>query len=961
MKKQNGTLVLAVIIMSIALLLTGCRGKSSEDAGQAQATSGDQPAFNVAGSKQLVALSNTITASSSSSGAKGFLAKMLGRKPLFQYRIVNQGLTPQDLQERAKSITNGTRAAATQQPSGTNLLALDADGNAQIAIASNYMVKVMYSVADPAGEYVYLALDPGLVADGNDYSQFIGSNNCALYKVKLADNSFSCLKEGVYVQNIDTTYSQTISNNLKPIQFDNVGNVYFAASTFSRNCDEQGKCAIFISRSSPRIYRAASTGNVIPLTQDNQSVRFYLVMSTGQIAYQSSTASGTSLYLWQPSGSPLSPNGTTINLTGPSGSSSYFAIDSYNTIMWQGLNGIKFARPISSSGVEKAALNTSIFSPTGSAAIPSKIIVGDDGKLYGIFQDSKSVQDPNTKQYSYYSIYRIFEVLPANVVPKFEIQVPQSSSASNIPFNAVSIFGSTPFQISHGFLFYKETKEKLGYGTYDIINMVNLSDGTVIPLLASANTWYEIYSWRLRGNKLYFSALDLARTIVISGEIDVALVQAQPQRPQTDYFSYRDFASALGASSRVQDIEGLTPLPTMSVAAAPQVSNIYTDIDNIYSASIEFNKLMDTKSVEENLTMADSSKAVVAMKVWINNFLHLIPDLDNNGTTQPDDALLDLKGSTPLNFDTVYTLTLGTGAKDLAGTAISAPVVQAFLTRPESGWYIYNKVAKYAGLPKDPVTKANKVNFEYYSMNAFKSTASTTANLPADFRFQFHARNKASGGIGIVVYDATSPSSIFSSNTFPYYYGESSHRFYISLNLQRSNGSMRYNSSDYGYAYPAYAYSDYNNVTWATVFNGDWQYYRFDLYQDKLALSMSKDGLSYTNLPFQVWNSSQGTYDSMNTLSGLYTRPTATHTYQLHIKTKIPVDFDDVLIAEITGVDGSGNPILGSTLVTENFDSRAKLMDAPALDGTVKNAPVLSQPTSTTPTDPYGILNQESN
>ena len=62
---------------------------------------------------------------------------------------------------------------------------------------------VMYTITDPAGEYVYMALESGWrgMVDGGDYTKFIAEHNCALYKVKIEDNSYSCVMEGIELQN----------------------------------------------------------------------------------------------------------------------------------------------------------------------------------------------------------------------------------------------------------------------------------------------------------------------------------------------------------------------------------------------------------------------------------------------------------------------------------------------------------------------------------------------------------------------------------------------------------------------------------------------------------------------------------------------------------------------------------------------------------------------------------------
>lgn len=112
-----------------------------------------------------------------------------------------------------------------------------------MAINANYPIKVMYSVVDPAGEYVYLALDTGWNNfDGNDYSRFIAQENCAFFRVKISDNSYSCVMQGLFVQSMDDQYRQNISGNQKPIQFYAASNVYFSGTELTREQNSYPDC-----------------------------------------------------------------------------------------------------------------------------------------------------------------------------------------------------------------------------------------------------------------------------------------------------------------------------------------------------------------------------------------------------------------------------------------------------------------------------------------------------------------------------------------------------------------------------------------------------------------------------------------------------------------------------------------------------------------------------------------------
>ena len=137
MNRRTLSIIVSCVLLSMVSLMAGCRGGGSGDTGQAPVTTGDKPAFNVSGAKQLVALSSTVAPTTSSSHAKGLFSSLLGQKQLFEYQIVNQGLSNEEIQARAKGSSGVIRAAATPPLSGTNLLAIDENGNASLAINAN--------------------------------------------------------------------------------------------------------------------------------------------------------------------------------------------------------------------------------------------------------------------------------------------------------------------------------------------------------------------------------------------------------------------------------------------------------------------------------------------------------------------------------------------------------------------------------------------------------------------------------------------------------------------------------------------------------------------------------------------------------------------------------------------------------------------------------------------------------
>lgn len=852
-------LIGVIALASMAILGTGCGGGGGDgttpttDTTTDAGTPGDTEAateiaasFDISGAKILLSQQDTVSAAS-------VRRSSVDGRSLFTYEIVNQGLERSLTKEEAFERAEGRSAFADEDDAGTNLLAVDEEGNAWLAIESDYPIKVMYSVTDPEGEYVYLALDTGWGEgwDGNDYSQFIARANCAFFKVNLADNTSECVKEAVFVQNMDQDYMQRISGNQKPIQFDDDGNLFFTATEFEREVDcwehcwwepdEQGghevcetQCNYWIpwAEWNPRIYRVTKdTGEITALTQDNQSIDYFLVLPTGEVAYHSFERHGGTndkLWMWQ--------EGTTIDLSSSAMGNwgvDFFTIDTKNAVMWGEWNtkGVWFARPRATVGVEKAVLDTNLFGGNiHGDSKPRRVIVADDGRLYGLFE-SHLWDHENQVGYTVLSVY---QVLPYDGVPKLELTLSDN-------WFWWDWMRKTPFQVSKGYLYYVDVIDPGDYlGTRDVIKMVYLPDRTTSQILDTGDARYDIYNWRLSGDILYFSALDKSTTTVVSGEIDT--LKVRDGRPVEEFLTIRETASAMGAVSQIRDIEILTPQqPDTDTGHAPAVQEFHTSGENLYSVSMDFTKYMNKQSVEDNLTFVDgASNAIESMKVWIYKSLHLIPDLDGLG---------DSSTTTPLAFETAYTTTLGDDTKDAYGWDLADGLQgksASFTTKPEKGWYYSEEtdsaieaissggVAKYAG----PETAWAKETFDL------------GADVPDNARIEFSAKNYRWEGVNIVLWNKTEWADSDNNNdnwrpiVAEYRLGNWSNLDYKTERHENTwcwwdEGEGDVCRTDYWYD------SDWAHGETPKLFNGSWMCYRIDIYGRNMKLYYSEDGTEF--------------------------------------------------------------------------------------------------------------------
>jgi len=798
------------------------------------ATTETNTTFNISNAATLLAQQETVSAAAS------LKRSAKDGRPLFTYQIVNQGLKKPLTKEEALEKAKYRSTTKAEGEAGTNLMAVDEDGNAWLAIDSDYPIKVMYTVTDPSGEYVYLALDTGWWNwDGNDYSQFIAKENCAFYKIKIADNTWECVKEGIFVQNMDDNYMKAICGDQKPIQFDDNSNVYFAATEFTREDNSWEECwwdnlaqtdvctthtDYWINQTSwnPRLYIVdAGTGLIDDLTPDNTSLNFFIALPTGEIAYQVwniDTYTGGGLYMWQ--------QGATFPLSSDTWGVNFFTGDTKNAVMWGSWEeyGIRFARPRDREvGIEKATLNTKLFGGAFNdqhSSSPLRIIVGDDGRLYGVFESWQSEYDNNTNDWTYSSVLSVFQILPYDGIPKVELTLTDT-------FGWWNWMERTPFKVSKGYLYYTESDTVPYQGERDVIRTVKLEDRSSNTILDGEGQRYEIYSWNLSDDTLYFSGLDLSTTTVVTGKIDTLKVRQGAL--ESEYLEVTETASALGASSAVQDIEVLKPRqPESDTGSAPVVEQFHVSSDNIYSASIDFTKYMNKDTVESYLSFKDddNNTSVEPFNVWIYKSLHLIPDLS--------DLELGDATTTPLLAGTNYTITLGSGTLDAYDWDLEEAST-TFETRPASGWYssttddasgVFSsgEVAKYAG----PATEFSKETFVLYETGS----ATEDVNATGHKRIEFSAKNYGWDGIDVVLWNNTHYKVEHQNDTWVGY--DAVVRMGNWTNIDYKTGL----NNDWD--------SNWTDGQTPELFNGSWTRYRVDFYGTNLVVSYSQDGTEFT-------------------------------------------------------------------------------------------------------------------
>ena len=801
---------------------------------------------------------------------------------LFEYRIIGGSRTRMGISERAVLSRDSSDASEVV---GSNLLALDDQGDLTPAMETNFPTKVMYSVGSPSGNKIYLALDPGwfddeqaVDADGRriDFSRVIAETKCALMEVTVATNEHSCVAEGIFVQNMNDEYRQAVSGNQKPIQFDGDGNLYFAGTTFSvqedswTDCffDDQNDQEICEIRTNkwldttdwqPRIFRRlVGEDTATAITQDNEYIEFFSVLKSGELVYQSRNESTWSAELKMLQGDSV------IDLSSGWGLD-FFTVDDSNTVIFgaegsgSAANGLRFARPRAAGGVEKASLDTSLFGGDSGGSgwgnpKPRRLLVGDNGRIYGVFEGGRDTIDANGVHSGWETTLTVYQILPVDGVPKLELVLADGVSWWDWMQN-------TPFQVSGDTLYYSDSVDVPFLGTANVIIMVDLTTRLQTQLLTPVDGVgrYEIYNWRLAGDELHFSGLKKDNNSVVTGVIETA--RFTPETDSSVYLTVTESASASGAASAIQDIEVLRTVSTEIDPGDEPNLTFFQSMDNLYSMSIDFSTSMNTASVEENLSLVDgASNPIDMMKIWVNKTLHLIPDLDVTG-------LSDSTGTAPLAANTAYTLTVAATTNDVFGNALVSDASQTVTTRPSSGWYVdTNETLLYAGRG-DGTRK-----WSTYDL--------VGASAPDHFELTFDAKNFNWQGVELYLFDVAS-----------------------GLPNQRTDFRMGLGS---------WSWVDYedttNNWHWIdgetrSVFNGSWKTYRIRVFGNDLMVDT------------KVLGENDTAYEAVGnlTVTDLATRSGTDNRILLRVQE--PVGFDNFIL---NSLDSNGD-ISVNDVYTEDF------------------------------------------
>ena len=428
------------------------------------------------------------------------------------------------------------------------------------------------------------------------------------------------------------------------------GNVYLVGKPFSVVNNKVSKASYAV------LYKIDSkTLSASPLTQNNESVSFFSVLSSGEPVIALSTGTGYNLILFTKTGA---------RRTLESGVSDPFVtLDSYRSVLYgnasPGSSGIKAFRTNNDEKLEQVALD---YSPNANAnanadsnatgsryslqtggktytnPIPRRIIFGDDGKFYTVYSATPTAAANGA------AALLIYQTLPFAKDPVAAIQ---------LKGDWWTWMKSRPIQIKRGILYYAEQINRNGIGLVDVIRVVRLSTSNTVGSSQTlfADQAYTIHSWKALGDTLAFSGIDNDKNQLVQGQVDTLAIARQ--RDWTDAawarftpITVKASASASKGTATVQDMETL--LPQQPLADTGLEPAILTFESTEKSALISFTKYMDKPSVQTMLQIQPKKAGLAApqmFQVWGYQNLFLIYDSSKDGLLDADTSGLPAGGS----------------------------------------------------------------------------------------------------------------------------------------------------------------------------------------------------------------------------------------------------------------------------------------------------------------------------
>ncbi|WP_318469333.1 hypothetical protein [Photobacterium leiognathi] len=619
----------------------------------------------------------------------------------------------------SKAISfNSYSAFSDDNTAKTNLFAVNEQGDITPLVNLPGTAKFDYTVSSPDGKYLYALAGINLYDNSNDNYDLLTNTNCSIFKIDTETSDWSCLIENVIAETPSGYWGEVNDGRLKPLQIDQAGNVYFLSRSFEVLGDDNYKYINYDYAINQVLVKVTSDGVSKTITKDNETISSFLVTKGNSLVYRSDKLNMIP--------DLNAENLSTVELNSESWSDGWYTVDDYQTVIYSPNyynETIGFAQPSKelAGAISKREINAYKFD----SGLLNNIILGDDGYIYGVYSSNESDDDGNWKEY-----VKLQRILPYSPYVIESVKIPEDSWWNY----------NQEMQVAKGYVYFIEEQKHDGYGKRDIIGATHLTNGTKITLLDGEWTdeRYDIETWKLSGDYIYFTGLDQSSSTMVSGKVDV--VKLNQGKDESEYLTIKETASVSGDSLTILDMEVLRPVEPSNSGGYPRITEFVSSIEDIYSSTIKFNKWMDKESVSEGLSVTDSDENTVnTMVVWFNRIAHLLYDTSGNLETK----------SEPLKLGTNYKATISKDVKDVDGVSLDheqpddATRTFEWKVRPESG-IILSKEKYTSSLLENNNSVLRVFNGQFNidlikSSNYLDHTIEFTTKLSNDFYFKVNS------------------------------------------------------------------------------------------------------------------------------------------------------------------------------------------------------------------------------
>ncbi|MGF1767934.1 hypothetical protein L4D06_11215 [Enterovibrio makurazakiensis] len=642
---SNNKLALSVIL---SLQLSACGGGGGGDSsagggsgGSGGSDSGTQAsnytkiAFNLSNASTLVTTEKALSQSQLRAGLSS-VSNQQDVLPSIAFRDFN---TPSG----KKSLSTGS--------GNTNLFALGDDGELVPVVTADFDANFSFTVKSPDGKYIYAALD---WLNRIDNYSLVLEENCAIFRIALADNGVSCLLPGHFAEAPWGTWLKEVNDGrYKPIQFDSQGNIYFLSEAFTVTTSNEGTDYEYKSLDYSYFANAkltkidAVSGNAVTMTSDADEVNSFIVTQDDALVYRTDTLNMIP--------NVLAKSLSTVTLTdGLYWSDGFYSLDDNGTVIYRdnltANDDISIARASEEfeGGVKKRTIKS--YRPDR-LSWSNRVIIGDDGYVYSMYV---TYEDDSEGDFSRYE--KMQRILPYAAGEILSVKVPDY------------YYWKTPIHVSKGNAFYVEEQTHSAYGQYDVVGVQPLTGESATILFGDALTdlRLSIEAWKLSGNTLHFTGINNAKSTMVTGQIDIEALSEG--RPESEYLTLNNTASVYDDSLEIRDLQLLRDEEERVNVGTPEVVNYVQPQEELYASTIEFNHWMDIDSVSSNFSVTERDEFggyvddVDVMPIWLGKVVHFIYDTSTGSGSG---------AKQPLKFNTDYQIALGGEGRNLEGVPLS--------------------------------------------------------------------------------------------------------------------------------------------------------------------------------------------------------------------------------------------------------------------------------------------------